>query len=174
MHLCVSGPAFLPLQCGTVVSWPPLLLFFWLHQVLIAACGIFYPYCSSMWSVFSCGMRDLDCPDQGWNPGPLHWEHRALAPPLPLRIPPSGLWGRRLTPEKACVPSYPKVSGMFFCSAAPGSRKMLSCLRGNPLHPGLSQKSLWHQPWADLSKENRFPPLTKPLTLWVFFFKERL
>ena len=65
-------------------------LFFWLHRVLIAACGIVCPYCSSMRAVFSCGMWDLDCPDQGWNPGPLHWEHRVLAPPRPFRIPPSG------------------------------------------------------------------------------------
>ena len=35
-------------------------LFIWLHGVLVASCGLWFP-------------------DQGSNPGPLHWELRGLA-----------------------------------------------------------------------------------------------
>ena len=37
-----------------------IFLFIWQCQVLVIACGIYFP-------------------DQGSNPGPLHWEHGALA-----------------------------------------------------------------------------------------------
>ena len=43
-------------------------LFIWLHWVLLAACGIYFP-------------------DQGSNPGPLHWECRVLANTPPRRSP---------------------------------------------------------------------------------------
>ena len=70
-----------------------IYLFIWLHQVLLVACRI-----------FSCGMRDLflvvacellvaacriQFPDQGWNPGPLHWKRRVLT---------TGPWGKSLLP----------------------------------------------------------------------------
>ena len=35
-------------------------LLIWLCRVLVAACGI-------------------QCPDQGWNPGPVHWEFGVFA-----------------------------------------------------------------------------------------------
>ena len=35
-------------------------LFIWLHEVLVTALGILFP-------------------EQGLNPGPLHWKHRVLA-----------------------------------------------------------------------------------------------
>ena len=37
-----------------------IYLAIWLHQVLVAACGIYFP-------------------DQGWNLGPLYWELEVLA-----------------------------------------------------------------------------------------------
>ena len=72
-----------------------LVLFIWPHQVLVVAQGIFD---------LSCGMQDLSVaackllvtadgvqfPDQGSNPGLLHWERGVLAtgPPWkPLRFP---------------------------------------------------------------------------------------
>ena len=33
-----------------------IYIFIWLHWVLVAVCGTKFP-------------------DQGWNPGPLHWKH---------------------------------------------------------------------------------------------------
>ena len=61
--------------CWFMVLYFPLIFFFnsyfylfiWLCQVLVVACRI-----------FSCGMWDLKFPDQGLNPGPLHWELRVL------------------------------------------------------------------------------------------------
>ena len=61
---------------------------FWLRQVLVAAHGIFVTACG----IFSCSIQDLllryadslvvacgiQFPDQGSNPGPLHWEHGIL------------------------------------------------------------------------------------------------
>ena len=54
--------------------------FFWLHRVLVVACrilvaalGIFFTSrmgTSQLWH--ACGIQ---FPDQGLNPGPLHWEH---------------------------------------------------------------------------------------------------
>ena len=52
-------------------DWVTNTFTLWLHQVLVVACGI-----------FSCNIQTLSCsmsPDQGLNPGPLHWEHRVLA-----------------------------------------------------------------------------------------------
>ena len=45
-----------------------IFFFFWLYQVLTAVCGLWFP-------------------EQGWNPGPLHWELEVLAtgPPGNLR-----------------------------------------------------------------------------------------
>ena len=46
--------------------------------ILIAACGLF-----RLWNgMLSCSVWD-PVPDQGWNPGPLHWEHRVLTPRPP-------------------------------------------------------------------------------------------
>ena len=47
------------------------LLLIWLHWILVAVCGIQFP-------------------DQGSNPGPLHWEHRVLATGPPGKFPPFG------------------------------------------------------------------------------------
>ena len=38
--------------------------FIWLHRVFVAACELI---------VVACG---IPFPDQGLNPGPLHWEHK--------------------------------------------------------------------------------------------------
>ena len=55
--------------------------------VLLAAHGIFVVACGSFFFLFfSRGMRTLSCgmhagsssPNQGSNPGPLHWEHEVL------------------------------------------------------------------------------------------------
>ena len=54
-----------------------IYLFIWLHQVLIAACGIFSLHCSIQeFLVTACGIY---FPDQGSNRGPLHYECRVLA-----------------------------------------------------------------------------------------------
>ena len=61
-----------------------IYLLIWLRQVLVVAHGIFNLHCG-MWDlsvsagkllVAACGIY---FPDQGWNPGPLHWKCRVLA-----------------------------------------------------------------------------------------------
>ena len=55
--------------------------------------------CPSLWpvgsSVEACKLliaaRGIHFPDQGSNPGPLHWEHRVLATGPPGNAPPSDL-----------------------------------------------------------------------------------
>lgn len=49
------------------------IFFFWLLQVLVAACGV----CSCSMQTLSYVMWDL-CPDQGLNWGPLSWERRVF------------------------------------------------------------------------------------------------
>ena len=52
-------------------DWVTNTFTLWLYQVLVVACGI-----------FSCNIQTLSCsmfPNQGLNPGPLHWEHRVFA-----------------------------------------------------------------------------------------------
>ena len=59
--------------------------FFWLRQVLIAACGIFSLHCSIQdFLVAACGIY---FPDQGSNRGPLHYECRVLATGPPREVP---------------------------------------------------------------------------------------
>ena len=48
-------------------------IFIWLLRVLAAACEIFIVACG----IFSCSTWGL-APDQGSNPGPLHWERGVL------------------------------------------------------------------------------------------------
>ena len=47
-----------------------MFIFIWLCQVLVAACRIF------SFKIWACGIQ---FPDQGSNPGPLHWELGVLA-----------------------------------------------------------------------------------------------
>ena len=72
------------------------LLIYAAHGIFVATCGIFPAACEifvAACKTFSCGMQGtlvvacelsvaacgIKFPDQGWNPGPLHWEHGALA-----------------------------------------------------------------------------------------------
>ena len=84
------GPAIQPILCvfiseilagvsirfwrSIVVMIFNIYVFIWLHQVLVTACRIF------SWGIqllsAECGIQ---FPDQGSNPGPLHWEHKVLA-----------------------------------------------------------------------------------------------
>ena len=52
-----------------------IYLFIWLHQVLVEAHGIFNFHCSK-WGLLA---YRIQFPDQGSNPGALHWELRVLA-----------------------------------------------------------------------------------------------
>ena len=49
------------------------LFIFWLHRVLVAARGIFVAAFKLL--VVACGIQ---FPDQGSNPGLLHWKHGLL------------------------------------------------------------------------------------------------
>ena len=59
------------------------LVFIWLSQVLVTACGIF----SCSMQTPSCGTWD-PIPHQGSNPSPLHWKHGVLVtgPPKKSRV----------------------------------------------------------------------------------------
>ena len=67
-----------------------LFLFIWRHQVLAVACGIQFL-------------------NLGWNPGPLHWELRVLAPG-----PPAKSWGRLL--KRTCKISFLISKSKTFCT----------------------------------------------------------
>ena len=73
----MGQPEVIELNSGMVDFFKNIYLFIWLHQVLIAACGIFSLHCSIQdFLVAACGIQ---FPDQGLNRGPLHYECRVLA-----------------------------------------------------------------------------------------------
>ena len=76
-----------------------LFLFIWLHQVLVAALGIFSLHCS-MWDrhVNSCLIHvGSSSPIRDWTPDPLPWESGVLA-----TGPPGNSQGMVFGPERIC------------------------------------------------------------------------
>ena len=103
-------PREFPGQAFIIISrqFISIYLFICLHRVFIVPCGIFDLF------IAACGMW---FPDQGSNPGPLHWEHAVLATGLPVK------------PHALLVEGYPWI--IYICSCftlfafAPVSHKTL-------------------------------------------------
>ena len=76
---------FLYVLTTSVFFLKSIYIFGLTEWVLVAACRIFN-FCWRMWNLLVVACR-IQFPDQGLNPGTLHWKHRVLATGLPGKSP---------------------------------------------------------------------------------------
>ena len=93
VHVCVCTCAHTCLCLGKFLQ-PTSLIFFniylfvWLCQVLVVTHRIFdiwHVGCLAVESEVLVGACGIQFPDQGSNPGPLHWEYRVLTTAAPAK-----------------------------------------------------------------------------------------
>ena len=121
--------------------------------------GSFLLGCPSAWSMCTVEACRISFPDQGWNPGPLLWEHGVLATGPPGEVP-CVLFSLKpsLIPTVPLSPSAPPQSQRPFSRDTLWKSVSFSSLRGE----SEMQRGVWHGFCPTALSYPSVPPLKFP------------